>query len=244
VRLARIALIAFLAGALLVAAHPLAAGEHTKHHRYYVTGTVTDDLGRPLCGVTVRAADLTAPNSDDSDNRTATTDASGSFTIQLHMHDGDVADGALPSEQGATILVSLEGTTASRTVLATANGNSETWWGEQVVDLSAPPGTADRCGSGALLLPIGIGLAVGLSLIAVVWMRRRPRGLGKASSRALMAVPGMTRARARELGPFGIRTVKDLAAADPEELSKKTNLTPKEARLLVKRAQEHLRGGD
>ncbi len=235
------ALVALLAFALAVASGPSATAEHTLHHRYFITGTVTDELGRPLCGVTVRAADLTSPNGDGSDNRTATTDGSGVYTIQLHMHDGDVADGAVPSEVNAHIHVSIDGTSVSQAVFATQNGGRpDEGWGLQRVDLTAPSGVQDRCGLGALLVPLGIVLAVVLAVIAVVWIRRRPRSRGGGSMKALLAVPGVTRARARELGSFGIRSVKDLAEADPEELSKKTNLTAKESRLLVKRAQDYV----
>lgn len=231
-------LVALLAFALAVASGPSATAEHTLHHRYFITGTVTDELGRPLCGVTVRAADLTSPNGDGSDNRTATTDGSGVYTIQLHMHDGDAADGAVPSEVNAHIHVSIDGTSVSEAHFATPNGGHPDGWGLQTVPLTAPSGVQDRCGLGALLVPLGIVLAVALAVIAAVWMRRRPRGRGSGSMKALLAVPGVTRARARELGSFGIRSVKDLGEADPEELSKKTNLTAKESRLLVKRAQE------
>lgn len=229
-----LALTALLFGAMAVPS----AAEHTPEHRYFVTGTVTDTSGNPVCGVAVSATDATVPGSEV---RTDTTDGSGRYSIQLHMHSLQaVADQeAATDNEGDTIRVSAEG--VSRDVLAVRNGNNPVGWGQQTVPDLTVSGVPDRCGWGGLVLPLGIVAAVFLSLLAVVWLRRRPRKLGGGPSKALMGVPGVTRARARELGSFGIRSVKELAETDPKDLSKNTNLTPKEARLLVKRAQEFVR---
>lgn len=247
VRRIRLLLATVLGIAILLAAPPPAAAEHTPHHRYFITGTITDNLGQPLCGILVRAADVTDSMPDGSDNRTATTDGSGVYTIQLHMHDGDTTDGATPSEQGHTIHVEIAGTSVMRMVLATANAGNPSGWGQQSgVDLTAPAGTRDQCGLGPVLIVAGVGGGVAFMVLAVVWVRRRPRGVGKGSQKALLAVPGITRVRAREIGSFGIRSVKELAEADPAELSSKTNMSAKEARLVVKRAKEFVgqRGAD
>ncbi|MEK6851815.1 MAG: carboxypeptidase-like regulatory domain-containing protein, partial [Candidatus Thermoplasmatota archaeon] len=97
---------------VLVALAPLAGAEHEADHRYYVVGTVTDGSGEPLCGLTVRATDADVTSTLDT-NRTATTDGSGHYRIQLHLHSQEVASSN--SNEGDTLLVTVEGTGVSGT---------------------------------------------------------------------------------------------------------------------------------
>jgi hypothetical protein len=215
--------------------------EHNTDHRYFIAGTVTNELGEPLCGVTVRAADITKPTSDN--NRTAVTDASGAYRIQLHMHDSfDIEANAPRSAHnvGDTILVTVDGTTVSATRTAEKNTRNPEGWGEKTVDLPAE-GIRGTCPPPPDYAKIGIGVVgAAAAAIAIVWFVRRPSRLGRGSRAGLRELPGVGRARARELEGFGIRGVEDLAATSPESLSAGTTLTPKQARLMVKRAKESL----
>lgn len=223
-------LLALLALAAFALAWAPARAEHEPGHRYFVVGTVTNDLGEPLCGYVVRAADTDLPSADS--NRTATTDGAGYYHIQLHMHSHTVEP--TNNNEGDAILVTVEGTGVSATRLADPNAANADGWGQQTVDLTVPDGKG-RCPN--LALYGGVAIAVVLPVVGAVWFYRRPRRAARGS-RDLVKVSGVTRQRARELGKAGVRSVKDLAVADPEELSKATNLSPKQARLFVKRAQE------
>jgi len=219
---------------LLVALAPLAGAEHDSDHRYYVVGTVTDGSGEPLCGVTVRAADVSVASNADT-NRTATTDGSGRYHIQLHLHSQEVA--AENANVGDTLRVTVEGTSASRTVLAAENAGNPEGWGQQSVDLAVSDGRTNCLRAADLAIYGGVGALAAGGVVAAFLLLRRPRGGGR-THRELRSVSGVTRARARELDEAGVRSVKDLSEADPEALSKATSLTPKQARLFVKRAGE------
>ena len=230
------ALVAMAALALALAAVPRAQAEHTPHHRYFITGTVTNDLGQPVCGLVVRAADITAPKEDGSNDRTATTDASGQFTIQLHEHDGIGDAGPPPGDLNNTIRVSIESVGLSQTVKATPIGGDEEKWGQQTLAFSVPTQTRGSCLSLGETALWGGAVIGGIALIvALVWLVRRPRRVGRGD---LRKVPGVGRARARELEGMGIKSVVALAGADPNDISRNSNLTPKQAKALVKRASE------
>lgn len=232
-RLAIGALVLFVL-ALLAALAPLAGAEHEADHRYFVVGTVTDASGEPLCGLTVRASDVSVASNADT-NRTGSTDGAGRYRVQLHLHSAEV--GGESANVGDTLLVTVEGTSASRTTTAAANAGDPEGWGAQTVDFAVPDGRTKCLTTKDLAVYGGIGALVAGGLVAAFWFARRPRGGGR-SHRELLAVPGVTRRRAQELEGAGIRTAKDLSEADPDTLSKSTSLTPKQARLLVKRAGE------
>jgi len=231
-----------LAGALLaaVSAAPAVRAEHEPDHRYYLVGTVTDELGQPLCGLTVRVSDIDAPSSLDT-NRTGVTDGAGRYIVQLHLHSAVVEP--VNNNVGDTILVVVEGTDAAETTTADPNAVNPEGWGQKTVDLSVLGGKS-TCPN--LLLWIGAGVGVTLGVIAAVWYVRRPRrgGRGGRVSREVLALPGVTRTRVRELEKSGIRTLDELANSDPNDLAAKTNLSAKQARLLVKRAKEGVRSKD
>lgn len=214
---------------------PLVPAEHDPDHRYFITGTVTNDAGDAVCGATVRSADITTPNLDA--NRSATTDWTGQYTIQLHMHGPGVSGES--SDEGHQILVTVEETGDSRIVPAEVNTANPEGWGQQTVSFVVSSGAAspglcvrDVALLGGAILAVIIGLLVAWSVF------RRPRARG--GSRSLTKVPGVGRARARDLEAAGIRTAEQLAAADPDEIAEQTELTPKQARLLVKRANEYV----
>jgi hypothetical protein len=230
-----------LAGGALLA--PTGRAEHQTDHRYFVTGTITNEFGETLCGVTVRAADIDKPSPDN--NRTVTTDGSGSYIIQLHMHDSFDIENNQPRPAhnvNDQILVTVEGSSASSVVRGVKNSGNAEGWGQQKVDLLAD-GVQTKCLTIVQIGLIGAGIAGAVAAVyAAVWAFGKSGHLGRGSRAGLSEVPGVTRVRARELEGFGIRSVEDLAAAKPEDLSAGTTLTPKQARLLVKRANDALGG--
>jgi len=228
----------YVIAALLLAAlaAPAAWATHEPDHRYYIVGTVTGSSGEPLCGVRVRVTDVDMPSTTDTD-KVVTTDGSGRYDVFLHLHSPEVE----PENHnvGDTIQVRVEGTQASGTAIVEQNTANAEGWGEKTVDLNVADGASNCFGAKDLVVYGAIGAGAVLSILVVARVLRRPRRGGRAH-RDLRAVPGVTRVRARELEAAGIRGAKDLAGADPAAISKGTNLTPKQARLLVKRAQESL----
>lgn len=238
-RRALVPLVLALALAMALLHTPAARAEHLPDHRYFIVGTVTDEAGDPVCGVTVRAADIDKPAADN--NRTAVTDGSGAYSIQLHMHDSfDIeANQPRPTHNvGDQILVTTVNDSA--VVRADKNTRNPNGWGQQTVPLNAV-GVRGQCPEPIDLAITAIGIAgVAAAIIVIIWLVRRPRRLGRGSRAGLRQISSVGRARARELEGFGIRGVEDLAAASPDKLSAGTTLTPKQARLLVKRANEAL----
>ena len=240
-RCAGLAAIVLLALAIVLSSP--AGGEHTPRHRYFVTGTVTNTSGEPMCGIVVRAADVTPPpNEDGSDNRTATTDGQGRYTIQLHMHDGTLGEDGrpLPNEVGHTIRVSIDSAAISKDVAANVNPDNPVGWGQQPADFELSTTSRGSCPD--LVVWAGLGAGVAGAVVVAVWFVRKPRRVGRGSRAQLRQVTGVGRARARELESMGIKSVTDLAEADPRDLSRDSTLTPKQARLLVKRASEVTKG--
>ena len=237
-RRALVPLVLSIAVAVAVLHTPDARGEHTPSHRYFIVGIVTNELGEPVCGVTVHAADIDQPASDN--NRTAVTDGSGAYSIQLHMHaliDDETGQTRSVHNEGDRILVTTANA-SSIVVFADKNtANPDVAWGQQTVDLIAV-GIRGQCPNLAIIA-LGIG-GVAVAIILIVWFVRRPRRSGRGSRAGLRKIPSVGRARARELEGMGIRDVEDLAAASPDKLSAGTTLTPKQARLVVKRANEAL----
>jgi hypothetical protein len=231
-------LFALALSAVVLVASP-ARAEHLPDHRYFIEGTVSDELGRPVCGVTVRAADVDRPSPES--NRTASTDGAGHYQIQLHLHGAFDLEANAPRTSHNVddrILVTIEGTGFSSLVTAQNNSANRDGWGQRTVDFSTQ-GLADNCLGLEEIAPVALGiLFVVALLVAVLFLRRGRRRVGRGAGAALMRIPGVGRARVKELASAGIRSVEDLAAANPDTLSSKTTLTPKQARLLVKRAKE------
>lgn len=232
-------LVLVLALAVGVVLSPAARAEHLPDHRYFIVGTVTNEIGDLLCGVTVRAADIDKPTTEN--NRTAVTDASGYYHIQLHMHASfDVEANAPRSTHNELDHIRVSTVNASRVVTADKNTKNPNGWGQQTVDLPAQ-GVRGVCSPPLDLTKVGIGIAgVSGGVVGVVWIVRRPRRLDRGSRAGLRQLPGVGRSRARELEGFGIRRVEDLATTSADKLAAGTTLTPKQARLLVRRANEAL----
>lgn len=230
---------AILLPILLLAAAALLApaqGTHEQDHRYYVSGQLTHPDGSPACGLAVEAG----PDADGLLHR-AVTDHTGSYRALLHFHN-------LPEEGvvdvGATFQVRVVETAAAKqaTVVAGPSGDG---WGESRVDFVVPAGMGDACPAPLVQTGLYVGVPVallgglGVAYVKVLrpWWRRRPR------APRLSSIPGIGSGRLRELRGLGVGNVEDLAAADPDELSQATSMSRREARRLVKRAQERLHGG-
>lgn len=239
-RRALVPLVLALGLAVGVLHSPATRAEHMPDHRYFIVGTVTNETGEPVCGATVRAADIDKPAADN--NRTAVTDGSGAYIIQLHMHDSfDRENNVARTVHNVNDRISVTTANASSVVVTAAqNSGNPNGWGQQTVDLNAV-GVRGRCPTPLNLAVTAVGIVgVAAAIIVVVWLLRRPRRIGRGSRAGLRQIPSVGRARARELEGFGIRRVEDLASASPDKLSAGTTLTPKQARLLVKRANEAL----
>lgn len=208
-------------------------GTHETEHRYFVSGSVTGPGGDPACGVVVEAG----PDTDGTLHR-ATTDSSGSYRILLHFHD-------LPEEGlvevGVEFTVRLVDTGEVKTA-TTAEGSADDGWGESRVNFVASSEVGGACTNPLLVagLYVGVPLAVvgGLaaSYVKLIrpWWRRRPQ------TPALSSLPGIGSGRMRALRRAGVRSVEDLARADPEDLVRQISVGKREAKRLVKRAAELL----
>src|SRR3990172_3130605 len=229
-----LALMLILAMAALATVGP-AAAEHTPHHRYFFVGTVRTESGDLVCGVTVRAYEVNSSGSSDRD-RSAATDLSGGYSVQLHMHSGGEPE-AQPSEVGAQVVVTVEG--VSKGVTVVQNQGNPDGWGQLTVDLIVPDSVRNRglCLKDVLVYTGLAAIGVVLVVVVVLYLgRTRRRGMRVRAE--ILNLPGVTRAKARELQGAGIRTLVDLSDADPDTLARATDLTAKQARLLVKRAQD------
>ena len=229
-----------LAAAVHAVAGP-AQAEHTSDHRYFFVGSVTTTAGESVCGLEVRAYMEEMAGSPDMD-RSAPTDWNGRYAVQLHMHSGYTEE-AQPSDSGKTVIVTIDSVGVNESVIVTPNDLNPQGWGQLTVDLEVP----DTVKSTSLCLKdvaIYSGVGVGGTAAAVggIWYVRKPRGGTSRGRRDLMRIPGVTRAKARELEGAGVRSAEDLAEANPSEIASKSNLTAKQARSLVKRAQEQVAG--
>ncbi|HKZ63497.1 MAG TPA: helix-hairpin-helix domain-containing protein [Thermoplasmata archaeon] len=212
-----------------------AVAEHTSHHRYFFVGTVRTESGLPVCGVVVRAFVADFEGSPDRD-RSASTDWSGAYTVQLHMHSGEEAE-AQPSDKDKQVVLTVAGT--SQTVTVVRNQLNPNGWGQLTIDFTVND-TVESLGlclrDVAIYAAVVVG-GVALAVVGVLVLRRRGRGVRHVRA-DIMKLPGATRSKARELEGAGIRSLDDLSRADPGELAASTNLTEKQARVLVKRAQD------
>lgn len=187
---------------------------------------MVDDGGTAACGVTVQAED-----------RQAVTDSRGWYRVQLHLHDGTVS----PTENdvGKNLLVSVAGTGITKSTTATPS-QADDGWGESRVDFEVPSSVSGECTDPLLQagLYIGVPVAVvlGTSITYVKFLR--PRLQRRPSSPSLSSLPGIGRARERELRKMGVETLQDLADAQPSVIARNSSISQREAKRIVKRARE------
>src|SRR3972149_11088321 len=105
---------------------PPAGGDPPPHPRYFFVGTVRTESGLPVCGVVVRAFVAGDAGSPDRD-RSAATDWSGAYTVQLHMHSGEEPE-AQPSDKDKQVVLTVAGT--SQTVAVVRNQLNPNGWGQ------------------------------------------------------------------------------------------------------------------
>jgi hypothetical protein len=221
--------LALLLGLLLLSTSILAAqGEHDPSHRYFVAGYVTTEDGSPGCGVVIQIRD-----------RRVTTDYRGWYRIQLHMHDETV--NAVNNDVGATLQVQVVGTSLVKTTTA-QHSQLEDGWGESRVDFEVPSELSDPCISPLVLAGtyVGIPLAVIAGGVVAYIKVVKPWWLQRATPPSLSMLPGIGKGRLRELRAMGIETVGQLAEAAPSEIVRRTSISKKEAKRLVRRAREKL----
>ncbi len=226
-KMGRTAILAVLGLVLVLASSLAVEAEHEPSHRYIVTGNVVLEDGSPACGVAIQAAD-----------RTATTDLGGRYRIQLHLHDSTVPG---ENDEGLLITVRVVGSTLAKTTTALP-GPSDDGWGESEVDFAVPAELAKECVAPALLagLYIGIPAAVVAGAALTYFRLVRPWWQSRPATPPLLSLSGIGKGRVREFHNVGIRTVDDLARAEPEDIAQRTSVGRKEAKRLVKRARDAL----
>lgn len=216
---------------LLSAALPYVLAEHEPSHRYFISGYLTQEDGSPACGVAVEAS-----------GRRATSDYRGWYRIQLHMHDATVDP--VSNDVGTYIEVRIVDTSIVKTTTAVPS-DIEDGWGESRVDFVVPAGLSRECVNP--LVQAGIYAGVPLAAVAglsIAYLKvLRPWWTQRSIGPSLSSITGIGRARLQELNRMGIRTLEDLAQADPAEIARQTSIGKKEAKRLVRRAREKLEEG-
>ena len=227
-----IAAIVLLAAAVLVFS-AAARGTHDPDHRFFVKGRITDQTGAPVCVVTVRASDLTAPAGA---NVTGVTDYDGRYRIRLHLH--SAAAGEPTNNEGDTILVTVEPFGTSRATTAVRGPSSE-GWGEATVDIQIPQRDLAECQNPFLTIALYGGLAAAVVIVAAVGYRalrsRTPRRRVSVED-----IPGVGHAKAAQLRAAGFGSIERLAHASPKEVASAAGIPTGEAKRLVRKADELL----
>ncbi len=220
--------VAWVLGALvplLLLAVPPATAEHEADHRFQVHGRVLHPDGSGVCNAPVVAYVAEYPAGTDK-NRSTRADGGGAYSIQLHVHSDEVG---LP----VTVYVPGAGVSAM-TSMDFDPLDTETLRRKQV-DLVVAADFTPECPN--LLLDIGLWVGIPLLIggVAFVALRAMPR---RAKGAPLRNLPGLGSATEAELRGLGIRTVEELAEADPKHLADESELSYRQAKKLVRKAQE------
>ncbi len=231
-RVAGVLAVLFLAALVLFASSFRAT--HEASHRFHVSGRVVDQAGAPFCGVTVRAADITAPASDN--NVSTATLFDGGFRILLHMH--SVEAGQPVDNEGDSILITVEGHGVSRFVTATPSPNPD-GWGEAVVTIQVPHLRQTDCQNSLLTTAFYVGVPVA-ALLAGVVAYRRLRFRMPVRREGLEQIPGIGHAKAARLREAGFSSIERLARASPKDIASATGIPADESKRLVRKAKEYL----
>jgi len=228
-----IAAIALLAATVLVFS-AAARATHDPDHRFFVKGRITDQMGAPACGVTVRASDVTAAAAGA--NVTGVTDYDGRYRILLHLH--SAASGEPTHNEGDTIRVTVEPFGTSQPTTAVRSPSSE-GWGEATVDVQIPQRVPAECQNPFLAIALYGGLAAALVVVAAVGYRalrsRTPRRRAGVED-----IPGVGHAKAAQLRAAGFGSIERLARASPKEVASAAGIPTGEAKRLVRKADELL----
>lgn len=226
-----IAAIVLLAATVLVVS-VAARGTHDPDHRFFVKGRITDQTGTPVCGVTVRASDLTVPSSGA--NVTGATDYDGRYRILLHLHSSTA--GEPTHNEGDTVLVRVEPFGTSQSTFAVRSSSSE-GWGEATVDIQIPQRVPTDCQNPVLTIALYGGLSIAVVLVATVGYRvlrsRTPRRRVSVED-----IPGVGHAKAAQLRAAGFGSVERLARGSAREVASAVGISTDEAKRLVRKASE------
>ncbi|MEE9237831.1 MAG: helix-hairpin-helix domain-containing protein, partial [Thermoplasmata archaeon] len=217
---------------LLISATSLnVLAEHEPSHRYFVSGFVVQADGTPACGVVIEAGD-----------RSGTTDGRGRYRIQLHMHDETVSP---TNDVGAAIVVRVAGTDISKNTTARPS-TADDGWGESRVDFSVPVGMGGECANPLLQagIYVGLPLVVSAGLVLAYFKVIRPWWRSRAVTPPLSSLRGIGKGRLEEFRKMGIVTLDDLAASDSGEIGRRTSISRKEAKRLIRQAKEILKRGN
>ena len=230
--------VAGVLAALLLAAIVLFASSfratHEPDHRFYVSGRVIDQAGLPFCGVTVRAADITAPSSDN--NVSTVTDFDGRFRVLLHLH--SAAAGEPVNNEGDSILITVEGHGVSQIVAATRSPSPD-GWGEAVVPIPVPHPRQTDCQNSLLTTAFYVGVPIAAILGGFVAYRRL-RFRMPVRREGLEQIPGIGHAKAARLREAGFTSIERLARASPKDIASATGIPAEESKRLVRKAKEYL----
>lgn len=203
--------------ALLLAFSAAAFATHEVDHRYHVRGIVVDSLGMPAMFVRVDVRDL----SDVSVPPAAgTTDFSGGFDVITHLHNPNLGD---------QLRVTVAG--QERVIIAQFDPSDATT--ERLSE-----NLAFTIPAGANLVPYTLIVLLLVVPALFVYRRIAPRGqIRRRSKLGLDAIPGIGRARQRELKALGVDSLEKLATTETVLLADRTSLSLREAKRVVKRAQ-------
>ncbi len=226
----RVPLVAVLGTLVLSVMLPAAIAEHEPSHRYFVSGRVIRDDGTPACDVVVQVEDNQARTNDQ-----------GLYRIQIHLHDATVSP--TQNDVGRILAVQIVGTGITKSTTAVPS-QVDDGWGESRVDFEVPTSLSGECTNPVLLVGLYVGIpAAALVGVSIAYLRLvRPWLQGRPRLAALTSLSGIGKGRLLELRGMGIETLQDLAEASPAEIARRSSLSRREAKRLVQRAQEKLRG--
>jgi hypothetical protein len=222
---------------LLVLASSVPA-EDDPNHRYTIQGRVTDAAGVPACGLQVEAEDVTNANVNPASSRPVdVTDAGGRYLVRLHLHDPNLGD---------EIRVRVVGTDVEETIRANFDPTDPVTERVHPLDLVVPGELAQACPNPVVEFFAANGIWLGATVlvlgggyVGLRWLS----GHRPAPAPTLRDIPGIGGSRMETLRGAGIRTVRDLAEADPKAIARETSISLKEAKRLVRKARERLGDG-
>ncbi len=204
---------------------PVSLAEHTVDHRYWLEGHVEDTDGNPVQGIRVSGIHVKS-----GEKNSAVTNGDGYYKFMLHIHNTDLGD---------IIEVDTAGQKEDVTITFDPNNNVDDR--VSTVDFTIPSEIAAQLSEQNSLDILGvlgnaflfIGLPIMIFVLGYFLISRE-----KDPRRPISRILGIGRSKEAELKKIGIKYVEELAEADASHLSENTSLSLKEAKNLIKRANE------